>query len=185
MTSQSSIEHGGMSTVFYMVEQFDSMEVRDHFPICRNFCVGIFFGIFRWIFLCCYSLEFFCWIYCVTILWYFCVGLLVARAFYMVPLAYDNGRGPRYWDWRFRLRGMPLMSVQADINQCGSEGMGIFNPCRVACDPRTFGCPSRGAEAVLSCASKNKQRAQSEAICSQWEEQGAKRQSDGAAPKDM
>ena len=41
------------------------MGVREHFPICRNFCVGIFFGIF-------------CWIFCVTILWYFCVGLLVA-----------------------------------------------------------------------------------------------------------
>ena len=60
----SSIEHGGMSTVFCMVEQFDSMRVRDHFPICRNFCVGIFFGIF-------------CLTFCLTILWYFCVGLLV------------------------------------------------------------------------------------------------------------
>ena len=59
----SSIEHGGMSKVFYMVEQFDSMGVRDHFPICRNFCVGIFFGIFRWIF-------------CVTIPWNFFVGFL-------------------------------------------------------------------------------------------------------------
>ena len=45
-----------------------------------------------------------------TIVWNFyevfadgnlCVGLLVAGA-YMVPLAYDNGIGPRYWDWRFR-----------------------------------------------------------------------------------
>ena len=32
---------------------------------------------------------------CVTILWYFCVGLLVAGEFYMVPLAYDNGMVPR------------------------------------------------------------------------------------------
>ena len=32
---------------------------------------------------------------CVTILWYFCVGLLVAGGFYMVPLAYDNGMVPR------------------------------------------------------------------------------------------
>ena len=54
------------------------------------------------------------------------------------------------------------MSVQADINQRGSEGMGISNPRRVACDPRTFGCPSRGVKAVVSCASKNKRRAQSE-----------------------
>ena len=56
-----------------MVEQFDSMGVRDHFPICRNFCVGIFFGIFRWIF-------------CVIILWYFCVGLLVVGGFIWFPL---------------------------------------------------------------------------------------------------
>ena len=54
------------------------------------------------------------------------------------------------------------MSAQADINQRGSEGMGISNPPRVACNPRTFGRPSRGAKAVVSCASKNKQRAQSE-----------------------
>ena len=66
------------------------------------------------------------------------------------------------------------MSVQADINQRGSEGMGISNPCRVACDPRTFVCPSRGAKAIVSRASKNKRRAQSEAICLRWEEQGAK-----------
>ena len=97
----------------------------------------------------------------------------------MVPLAYYNGMEPRYWDWRFRLRGMP------DINQRGSEGMGISNPRRVTCDPRTLGRPSRGAKAVVSCASKNKRRlrAKSEAICSRWEEQGAKRQSDGAAPR--
>ena len=77
------------------------------------------------------------------------------------------------------------MSAQADINQRGSEGMGISNPRRVACDPRTFGRPSRGVKAVVSCASKNKRRAQSEAICSQWEEQGAKRRSDGVVLKDM
>ena len=57
-----------MSTVFYMVEQFDSMVVRDHFPICRNFCVGIFFGIFRWIF-------------CVTILWNFLLDFFVLLYF--------------------------------------------------------------------------------------------------------
>ena len=60
----SSIEHGGMSTVFYMVEQFDSMGVPEHFPIC-----GIFVGFF-----------------CVTILWYFCVGLLVVGGFIWFPL---------------------------------------------------------------------------------------------------
>ena len=36
---------------------------------------------------------------------------------YMVPLACDNGMVPRYWDWRFWHRAMPLMSAQADINQ--------------------------------------------------------------------
>ena len=40
--------------------------------------VGIFVGIFS-----------------VTILWYFCEVLLVAGGFYKVPLAYDNGMGPR------------------------------------------------------------------------------------------
>ena len=49
-----------MSTVFYMVEQFDSMGVQNHFPICRNFCVGIFFGIFLLDYLCYYTLEFLC-----------------------------------------------------------------------------------------------------------------------------
>ena len=48
------------------------------------------------------------------------------------------------------------MSAQADINQCGAEGMGISNPHRVACDPRTFGHQSRGAKAIVSCESKNK-----------------------------
>ena len=79
-----------------MVEQFDSMGVRDHFPICRNFCVGIFFGIFHWIF-------------CVTMLWNFCVGLLVVGAFYMVPLAYDNGMVPRYGERESWHRATPLM----------------------------------------------------------------------------
>ena len=41
------------------------------------------------------------------------------------------------------------MSAQADINQHGSEGMGISNPHRVACDPRTFGRPSIRAKAVV------------------------------------
>ena len=54
------------------------------------------------------------------------------------------------------------MSAQADINQHGSEGMGIFNPRRVACDLRTFGRLSREVKAVVSCASKNKRRAHSE-----------------------
>ena len=73
------------------------------------------------------------------------------------------------------------MSVQADINQRGSEGMGISNPRRVACDPRTFGRLSRGAKAVVSCASKNKRRAQS----SERSNLLMVRQSDGAAPEDM
>ena len=40
------------------------MGVRDHFPICRNFC----------------------WIFCVTILWYFCEVLLVAGGFILFSL---------------------------------------------------------------------------------------------------
>ena len=53
------------------------------------------------------------------------------------------------------------MSAQADINQRGLEGMGISNPRRVDCDLSTFGRPSRRVKAVISCASKNKRRAQS------------------------
>ena len=69
-----------------------------------------------------------------------------------VPLAYYNGMGPRYWDWRFRLRGTPLMSAQADINQHGHLQLEDYRP------------PSRGAKAVVSCASKKKRRAQSEKL---------------------
>ena len=80
-----------------MVEQFDSMGVRDHFPICRNFVwefsleffVGFFvllyFGIFLLEFLCYYTLV-------------FLFGTSCGWGFYMVPLAYDNGMGPRYWE---------------------------------------------------------------------------------------
>ena len=64
------------------------------------------------------------------------------------------------------------MSVQADINQRGSEGMGISNPHRVACDPRTFGRPSRGAKALflVQARTNDELRVKSKAICSWWEE---------------
>ena len=77
------------------------------------------------------------------------------------------------------------MSAQADIDQRGSEGMGISNPRRVACDPRTFGHPSRGAKPsfLAQARTNDERRAKSEVICSQWEEQGAKRRSDGRAPR--
>ena len=74
MTDQaSSIEHGGTSTVFNMMEQFDNMGVPEHFPIC-----GIFVGFFVLLY---FGILF--------------VGLLVVVGFYMVPLAYDNGMVPR------------------------------------------------------------------------------------------
>ena len=91
-----------------MVEQFDSMGYETIFQ---------YVGIFVWEF----SLEFFvgffvllyfgifCSFFCVTILWYFCVGLLVAGAFYMVPLAYDNGMVPRYGEWESLHRVTSLM----------------------------------------------------------------------------
>ena len=66
-----------------MVEQFDSMRVRDHFPICRNFCVRIFFWNFLLDFLCYYTLVFLCGTSC------------GGGGGYMVPLAYDNDMGPR------------------------------------------------------------------------------------------
>ena len=114
-----------MSTVFYMVEQFDSMGVRDHFPICRNFCVGIFFGIF-------------CWIFCVTILWYFCVGLLVVGGFYMVPLAYDNGMVPRYGEWESRHRATPLMLRKQTSISVDRRGWGFPAPLQ-GCRPEDIG----------------------------------------------
>ena len=47
--------------------------------------------------------------------------------------------------------------------------------------PQDYRPPSRGAKAMVSCFSKKNEelRGQSEAICSRWEEQGAKRRSDG------
>ena len=51
--------------------------------------------------------------------------------------------------------------------------------------PENYRPPSRGAKAVVSCFSKKNDelRAQSEVICSRWEEQGAKRRSDGWPPR--
>ena len=37
MFVESSIEHGGTRTFFNMIEQFDSMGVPEHFPICGIF----------------------------------------------------------------------------------------------------------------------------------------------------
>ena len=38
---------------------------------------------------------------------------------------------------------------------------------------------------LVQARTNDELRVKSEAICSRWEEQGAKRRSDGAAPKDM
>ena len=35
--TRSSIEHGGTGTFFNIIEQFDSMGVPEHFPICGIF----------------------------------------------------------------------------------------------------------------------------------------------------
>ena len=53
------------------------------------------------------------------------------------------------------------MSVQADINQHGSEGMGISNPLQGHLWPEDYRLPSRGAKVIVSCTSKKKRRAQS------------------------
>ena len=75
------------------------------------------------------------------------------------------------------------MSAQADINQRGSEGMGISNPPQGRLRPEDYRPPSRGAKAVVSCASKKKN-----------DERRAKRSAHGgrserserwAAPEDM
>ena len=47
-------------------------------------------------FLCYYALVFLC-------------GTSCGGGFYMVPLAYDNGMGPRYWERESRHRATPLM----------------------------------------------------------------------------
>ena len=51
--------------------------------------------------------------------------------------------------------------------------------------PEDYRPPSRRAKAVVSCFSKKNDelRVKSEAICSWWEEQGAKRRSDGRPPR--
>ena len=61
------------------------------------------------------------------------------------------------------------MSAQADINQRGSEGIGISNPPQGRFRPEDYRPPSRGAKAVVSCASKKNDelRAKSKAW---WEE---------------
>ena len=48
-----------------------------------GFFVLLYFGIFLLDFLCYYTLVFLC-------------GTSCGGGFYMVPLAYDNGMGPRY-----------------------------------------------------------------------------------------
>ena len=91
--------------------------------------------------------------------------------------------GPRYWDWRFRLRGTPFMSAQADINQRGSEGMGISYPPQGRLRPEDYRPLSRGAKAVVSCASKKKRRAQSEQRSDLLMVGGANEVSDGLPPR--
>ena len=71
------------------------------------------------------------------------------------------------------------MSAQADINQRGSEGMGISNPPQGRLQPEDYRPPSRGAKAVVSCASKKKRRAQSEQLMVG----GANEVSDGRPPR--
>ena len=76
------------------LEQFVNMGVPRHFPICRNFC----------------------WIFCVTILWYFCEVLLVAGDFILLPLHMTM-----VWSMLLELesrhRATPLMFALANINQ--------------------------------------------------------------------
>ena len=61
-----------------------------------GFFVLLYFGIFLLDFFCYYTLVFLC-------------GTSCGRGFYMVPLAYDNSMGPRYWERESRHRAMPLM----------------------------------------------------------------------------
>ena len=60
----------GYETIFQYVGIF-VLEFSLEFFV--EFFVLLYFGIF-------------CWIFCVTILWYFCVGLLVAGGFIWFPL---------------------------------------------------------------------------------------------------
>ena len=89
------------------------------FEFFIGFFVLRYFGIFLLDFFCYYTLVFLC-------------GTSCDGGFYMVPLAYDNGMGPRYWEWESRHRATPLMFAQA----------------------QGYRLPSRGAKAVVSCFSK-------------------------------
>ena len=102
------------------------------------------------------------------------------------PLAYYNGMGPRYWDWRFRLRGTPLMSAQADINGACKDWN--LQSLQGRLRPEDFWPLEHTSESrhfLAQARKKDELRVKSEAICSWWEEQGAKRRSDGVAPEDM
>ena len=69
-----------------------------------------------------------------------------------------------------------LMYALAYINQRCSEGMGIPSSSQGRLRPEDIEPQSRGAKAVVSCFSKKNDelRAKSEAICSWWEERGAR-----------
>ena len=75
------------------------------------------------------------------------------------------------------------MSAQADINQRGSEGMGISNPPQGRLRPENYRLPSRGAKAVVSCPSKKKRRAQSSEQSDLIMVGGANEVSDGWPPR--
>ena len=147
-----------MSTVFYMVEQFDSMGVQDRFQ---------YVGIFVWEF----SLEIFALFFVLLYFRFFCVGLLVAGGFIWFPLHMTM-----VWDLVIgsgnpsNPRAMPLMFAYANINQHDQRGWGF--PLPTGPQAQGYRPPSRGVKAVVSCFSKKNDelRAKSEAICSWWEE---------------
>ena len=75
------------------------------------------------------------------------------------------------------------MSAQADINHRGSEGMGLSYPPQGRLRPEDYRPLSRGAKAIVSCASKKKRRAQSEQRSDLLMVGGANEVSDGRPPR--
>ena len=84
----------------------------------------------------------------------------------------------RQWYWT-SLLGLEIPAQASRRQSALIRGDGNLQSPQGRLRPEDYRLPSRGAKAIVSCTSKKKGRAQSEAICSQWEEQRTKRQSDG------
>ena len=115
---------------------------------------------------------YFCWIFCVTILWYFCMGLLVAGSFIRFPLHMTM-----VWDLAIG-SGNPgterPQNVYVSKHQSALIGGDGDSRSPQGCRPGDIGHRAEERKpSFLALARKTtseERRAKSEAICSWWEE---------------